>query len=50
MQELHLRCGMDPRSGSEFSEICNGKVLFVAKCKCAFSILTVMLLAVIQKH
>ena len=37
-QELHHRCGMDPRSGSEFSETCNGKVLFVTKYKVAVSI------------
>ena len=30
---------MDPRSTSEFSEVCNGKVLFVTKCKVAFSII-----------
>ena len=31
---------MEPRPTSEFSEICNGKVLFVANYKVAFSILT----------
>ena len=39
---LHLRCDMESRSASEFSEICNSKVLFVAKYKIAFSILTVI--------
>ena len=33
---------MDPRPASEFSQICNGKVLFVTKFKVAFSILTVI--------
>ena len=33
---------MDTRSAFEVSEICNGKVLFVAKFKVAFSILTVI--------
>ena len=33
---------MDHRSASEFSEICNGIVLFVIKYKVAFRILTVM--------
>ena len=41
-QELHPRCGMNPRSVSEFSEVCNGKVLFVSTYKVAFSILTVI--------
>ena len=31
-----------PRSTSDFFEICNGKVLFVAKYKVAFSILNVI--------
>ena len=42
VQELHLRSSMDPRSASEFSEICNGKVLFVTTYKIAFSLLTVI--------
>ena len=33
---------MDPRPASEFSQIYNGKVLFVTKFKVAFSILTVI--------
>ena len=33
---------MDSKSASEFSEICNGKVLFATKDKVAFSILTVI--------
>ena len=36
------RCGMDPRSTYEFSEICNGELLFVKKCKVSFNILTVI--------
>ena len=40
-QELHLRCGVDPRSTSEFSETCISKVLFATNYKVAFSILTV---------
>ena len=39
-QELHPKCGMDPRSASEFSEISNGKVLFVTRYKVDLSILT----------
>ena len=39
---LHARCGMDPRSTSEFSEISNGKVFFATKCKVAFNIWTVI--------
>ena len=39
---LHPRCSMDPRSTSEFSEICNGKVFFAAKYKVAFNIRTVI--------
>ena len=42
VQELHLRCGTDPRSASEFSEIWIGKVLFVTKYKVAFTILAVI--------
>ena len=41
-QELHPKCGMDARSAPEFSEIRNGKALFVAKHKVAFNILTVI--------
>ena len=41
-QELHSRCSKDPRSASEFSEICNDKVLFVTKYKVVFSILTII--------
>ena len=33
---------MDPRSASEFFEICNGKVFFVIKYKVTFSRLTVI--------
>ena len=33
---------MDPRSASEFSKIFNGKVLFVAKYKVVFTIITVI--------
>ena len=33
---------IDPRSASEFSKICNDKVLFVTKYKLAFSISTVI--------
>ena len=33
---------MDPRSASEFSEICNGKLLSFTKNKVAFSILNVI--------
>ena len=33
---------MDPRSASEFSEICNGKLLSFTKYNGAFSILTVI--------
>ena len=33
---------MDPRSASEFCEICNGKVLFVTKYKVVFSIVAVI--------
>lgn len=42
MQGLHPRFGMDPRSASDFPEICNGKVLLVTKCKVAFTILNVL--------
>ena len=40
--ELHPRCGIDPRNASEFSEICNDKVLFATKYKNTFSILSVI--------
>ena len=43
-QELHPRCGMDPRSAYEFSEICNDKVLFVTKYKITFDILIVAMI------
>ena len=36
------RCGMGPRSTYEFSEICNGELLFVTKCKVSFNMLTVI--------
>ena len=42
MQELHPGPGIHPESTSEFSEICNGKVLFIAKYKVTLSILTVI--------
>ena len=37
MQELTLIFDMERRSVSEFSEICNGKLLFVIKYKVVFS-------------
>ena len=36
-QELHPRCGMDARTASESSEICNGKVIFVTEYKVEFT-------------
>ena len=41
-QELHPSLCIDPRSASEFSKICIGKVLFVTKYKVAFRISTVI--------
>ena len=42
-QELYPRCGIDSRSTYEFSEIFNGKVLFVLKqSTITFNILTVI--------
>ena len=36
-QKLHPRCGMDARTASESSEICNGKVIFVTEYKVEFT-------------
>ena len=40
--EINPRCGMDPRSALDFSEICNGNIISFTKYKIAFSILTVI--------
>ena len=40
-QELYPRCGMYPRPTSEFSEICNNKIVFVTKYNVLFNMLTV---------
>ena len=42
MQELHPGSGIHPGFASEFSEICNAKVLAIAKYKVTLSILTVI--------
>lgn len=39
---MHPRCGMYPRPVSEFSEICNNKIVFVVKYEVVLQISTVI--------